>query len=141
MAAIKRRREKRLGFSFIEVLVAAALLVIGFMGIFASLHASALLRETAHETNVAMFKLQTVVEHIFSMPFDDVTTLMPQGEPIDVMGLTNPDENPDFALTGEAMTIAYEDPAADPLKFTVNITWESRLGTARHSSISSGRVR
>lgn len=141
MSARRRERSAESGFTFIEVLVAVTLLVIGFLGIFASLHASGLLRETAHETNVAMFKLQTATEFMFSLAFDDMTTTMPEGTPIDIMKLTDSNANNDFVLNNEVMTVAYEDPAADPLKFTVTLTWDSRMGTGRSASISSGRVR
>jgi len=141
MSAKRRKRSAESGFSFIEVLVAVTLLVIGFMGIYASLHASALLRETAHETNVAMFKLQTAMEYMFSLAFDDMTTTLPEDTPIDIMALTDSNANNDFVLNNEVLTVAYEDPAADPLKFTFTITWDSRMGTPRSASISSGRVR
>ena len=96
---------------------------------------------TSHETNTAMFKLQTATEFMFSLAFDDMTTTMPEGTPIDIMKLTDSNANNDFVLNNEVMIVAYEDPAADPLKFTVTLTWDSRMSSARSASISSGRVR
>ncbi|MHC4712539.1 MAG: type IV pilus modification PilV family protein [Planctomycetota bacterium] len=137
----RSRKSGRRGFSFIEVLAAVALLVIGFMGMFASLHTSALLRETANETNVAMFKLQTTMEFLYGIPFDDVVTTLPEGTPIDLATLIDSEVNNDLTLNNEAITIAYEDPAADPLKFTISIAWTARAGNPRSANISSGRVR
>lgn len=137
----EKRGKNRAGFSFIEVLAAVTLLVIGFMGMFASLHTSALLRETANETNVAMFKLQTAMEFAFGLPFDDVVTTLPEATPIDLTALTDSNVNNDLPLNNEVILIDYEDPAADPLKFTITMTWTSRAGTARSAMVSSGRVR
>jgi hypothetical protein len=141
MGILQGRRAPRGGFTFIEIMVATALLMIGFMGMFASLHASALLRETANETNVAMFKLQMTMEYLFGLPFDDVVTTLPEGTAVDLAALVDSNVNNDLPLNNESITIDYEDPAADPLKFTITITWTARPGNARSASISSGRVR
>jgi len=135
------KRGARSGFTFTEVLVAVTLLVIGFMGIYASMHSSALVRETAHETNVAMFKLQTTVEYMFGIPFDDLTTALPEGQAIDIEALAEGAGSNGFVLSNETVTVDYEDPTADPLKFTVTMTWNSRLGNARTATISSARGR
>ena len=141
MSILCRKASSRAGFTFIEVLVAVALLVIGFLGLYSSFHASALLRETANETNAAMFKLQTTVEYLFSLPFDDITTVLPQDAPIDITALMDSDTANDYWLNNESVTIFYEDPLADPLKFTVTVNWNSRTGSPRSKSVSSGRVR
>ena len=137
----RSRRHGQGGFSFVEVLISVRLLLIGFMGIYASFQASGLLRETADETNVAMFKLQTANDYIFSLAFDDITTSMPAGTPVNIMAMTDSNTVNDLQLSNEVMTVAYENPAADPIKWTITLTWDSRMGTARSASISSGRVR
>lgn len=126
-------------FTFVEVLAAVSLLVIAFLGVFASFRSSGLLREATNETNRAMFKLQAVMEFAFGQPFDDVTTLLPPGEPIDIPGLT--DGAGDFQLSNEQIIVTYDDPGADPLHFTITITWTSRLGTQRSESLSCARAR
>ena len=141
MKHMGRKRRAAAGYTFIEVLVAITLLVVGFLGLYASLNASSLLRETANETNIAMFKLQNTMEYTFNLPFDDIVTTLPEGVPIDIAALTDGDSSNDYSLNNEVITIAYEDPAADPLKFTITINWSTRMGNARSASISSGRVR
>jgi len=134
-------RHSRRAFTFVEVLVAIALLTIGFLGVYASLNTSALLRETSNETNIAMFKLQATMEYLFSLPFDSVTTVLPAGAPLDIAALTDSNPGNDFKLSNEQITIAYVDPAADPLYFRITLTWTSRTGTDRVETISCGRAR
>lgn len=138
---IERLRRGTLGFTFIEVLIAVTLLIIGFLGLFASMHSSARLRETSHETSIAMFKLQRTNEFLFGLPFDDIITTLPADTVIDIAALTDSDVNNDDPLNGEQITISYEDPAADPLKFTISIAWTTRFGNQRQANLSSGRVR
>lgn len=129
------------GFTLLEVLIAAVLLVIGFMGVFASLHASAQLREAADETNTAMFKLQGTVEYAFGLPFDQVTTTLPHATPVVIPGVNDAGAADGFVLQGEQITVAYDDPAADPLRFRVTITWTSRLGNPCSETVSCARSR
>jgi len=129
------------GFSLVEVMVAAALLVVGFLGIFSTFHSCAALREAACETNRAMFELQAVVEYIFSRPFDEVTTILPDGAPAVVPGLTDGTPHGGMELADKEIIVTYEDPAADPLKFSVTIAWTSRLGGTRLETISCARAR
>ncbi len=133
------RRER--AFTFIEVLAAVTVMVVGFLGLYLSFNASGALRESARETNTAMFKLQSTMEYLFSVPFDDITTVLPQGTPIDIVALTDSSPGNDFRLNGESITIEYIDPAADPIKFRIDIDWNTRFGTPRHASISSARMR
>ena len=141
MSALRKTRRKDGGFSLVEVMVAAMLLVVGFLGIFSTFHSCAVLRETANETNRAMFELQAVVEYIFSRPFDEVTTILPDGAPATVPGLTDGSPHGGLELADKDIVVTYDDPAADPLHFTVTICWTSRLGTRRTESISCARAR
>jgi hypothetical protein len=135
-------RKRAAAFTFVEVLVAVTLMVIGFLGVYASMYASALLRETANETNVAMFKCQATMEYIFSLPFDQITTVFPPGTPVNVSPFidSNPENN--FILSGEQVVVTYPNgPGVDPIHFVVTITWTSRLGTQRTESLSTARAR
>jgi Tfp pilus assembly protein PilV len=136
-----RLRRNRGAFTFVEVLVATTLLIIGFLGVYASLYASGMLRETSNETNIAMFKLQSTMEYLFSVPFDDVTTKLPAATAINIVALTDSNPYNDFKLSNEKITVAYVDAKADPLNFTITINWKSRMGTTRVESISSARAR
>ena len=134
----KRRGD---GFTFIEVIVAITVMVLAFMGLYGSMQASALLRETAKETNVASFKLQNSMEYLFSVPFDDIPTILPPDTPFDIVSLMDSVAGNDFRLSNEQIKIQYEDLNVDPIKFTITITWNSRLGTPRTASLSSARMR
>lgn len=134
-----RRREG--GFTLVEVLVAAVILVIGFLGLFSSFHASSKLREATNETNKAMFKLQAVQEYIFGLPFDDITTDLPDGQVADVPVLTDPQPGGGFLMPNEEIVVTYDDTSADPLQFHILITWSSRLGNQRSERLSCARAR
>jgi Tfp pilus assembly protein PilV len=136
-----KRKQRTGGFTFIEVIVGITVMVLGFLGLYASLQASGRLRESAKETNIAMFKLQTTMEYVFSVPFDDITTLLPPDTPIDIVALTDSTTGNDYRLNNEQIILAYEDPSGDPLKFTATITWDTRFGTPRRASLSSARMR
>ncbi len=136
-----RTRNGAKGFTFIEVLVGITLIVIGFLGLYASLLASGRLRESSKETNVAIFKLETTMEYLFSVPWDDITTLLPEGTPVDIVAITDSTAGNDFRLNNEQISLHYEDPSADPIKFTVTINWNTRFGTPRQASLSSARMR
>ncbi len=138
---MKRPRDTR-GFTFVEVLVAITLMIIGFLGIYASLFSSSMLRETANETNIAMFKLNTTAEYLFTIPFDTITTRFPEGAVVDVNAFVDSDPNNDFSLSAEQVTVNYPNGIdADPLHFVVTINWTSRMGTVRTESISTARAR
>jgi hypothetical protein len=137
----KRRRRGAGGFTLIETFAAMALMTIGFLGFYATIHASSRLRETADETNIAVFKLQTVAEHIYSIPFDDVTAAMPDGGAVDLTALVDSLPENDFSLMDEQVRVTYDDPFADPLRFNVAITWTSRLGGARAEHVAGMRAR
>ena len=141
MRIIRKHRGRSGGFTLVEVMVAAMLLVVGFLGIFSTFHSSAVLRETANETNRAMFELQAVVEYIFSRPFDEVTTILADGVPASVPGLTDGTPHGGLELADKQIIVTYDQPAADPLHFTVTITWASRSGSERTETISCARMR
>jgi len=141
MENVLRQRQRRAAFSYLETTMALFMLISGFLGIYASFEASSQVRETANETNVAMFKLQTVLETVFELPFDDITAKLAQGPPILLENITDslPDNN--FKLRDEVITISYLDPTTDPLFFTAQITWTSRSGVPRHEEISCARAK
>ncbi len=141
MKGLEGIRTKRRAFSLVEIMAATMLLVIGFLGIFATFHSSAKLREAAEETNMAMFELKSVVEYIFGRPFDHVTTLLPDGAVAEIPGVTDRGPHAGLDLADKELVVTYDDPSADPLHFTVTITWMSRLGTQRTESISTARAR
>lgn len=136
---MNRRRQS--GFTFIEVIVAITVMILGFLGLYESFQASGRLREAARETNIAMFKLQTTMEYLFCVAFDDITTVLPEGAPIDIVTLADSVEGNDYRLNNEQIAIAYENPAMDPIKFTITINWDTRFGTPRQASLSSARMR
>lgn len=141
MSTLGNRRKRRAGLSYVETCMAIAILIVGFLGLYSSLEASGMIRETANETNVAMFKLQTALEHLFSMPFDDIPDILVEGQPIRFEQLTDSLPDNDFQLRDERITVAYINTAADPLYFTVRIDWTSRSGVARTEEISCARAR
>lgn len=81
------------------------------------------------------------MEHIFTMPFDDITVVLKEGEPVVFEELTDSLPDNDFRLRDEEVTVDYENPASDPLYFTVTATWTSRSGVARAEQISCARAR
>jgi len=135
------RVRKVAGFSYLETTMALFMLIVGFLGIYASFETSAVVRETANETNVAMFKLQTVQETVFSMAFDDVAVKLPPDTPILLENITDSLPANDFKLRDEAITVSYLDPTSDPLFFTAKINWTSRSGVPSHEEISCARGR
>lgn len=141
MAARKQSRKRRDGFSYLETAMALFMLIVGFLGIYSSFDVSAQVRETANETNVAMFKLQTAMETVFSVPFDDITETLSADESIQFEKITDSLPANDFKLRDEDVTISYKDTTTDPLYFTVKIAWTSRSGVPRTEEISCARAR
>jgi prepilin-type N-terminal cleavage/methylation domain-containing protein len=135
------KRRGKTGFTFIEVMVAITVMILGFLGLYESFQASGRLREAARETNVAMFKLQMTMEYLFCVPFDDITTILPEGATIDIVTLMDSSAGNDYRLNGEQITVAYENSAMDPIKFTITVDWNTRFGTPRQASLSSARMR
>jgi len=140
MSGRQRIRRQR-GFTLLEVFVAVALLVVGTLGMYASIRASAILKETAGETNAAMFKLQATVEYIMGMPFDEIVKVFPDGTAVAVETLVDSLGENDRTLQDEQVCVTYRDHAADPLFFTVTVTWTSRSGTPRSEHLSAARAR
>jgi Tfp pilus assembly protein PilV len=71
------RRKGERAFTFVEVMASVALLMVGFLGAYATMTSCGALRETSAETNIAVFKLQTAMEYLLVVSFNDINKLPP----------------------------------------------------------------
>ena len=68
------------GLSFIEVMVAITVLLIGILGVFSTITATHNASKRITDKNTAARKLQTVMEIVQAVPFGDVMATVPPGQ-------------------------------------------------------------
>jgi len=118
-------QRRRTGFSFIEVMIALAVVAVTMLAFQSAWVSSLKLSRTSKQMNVANFKLQAVMEMIKGTAFDKVTTDFPDGGEIDLATVIDSNFQNNFTLLDEQVVATYVDPNAEPLEVTVTITWAS----------------
>lgn len=121
---------KRLeGFSLLELVIAVALLTSTALA--ATLVLVPVARETRlrREVGVASAAAKRVLEKIQAMPFNEIVTVYPQSY---VEALPQ--------LPAGSILVQYEDPAADPLRVQVQLSWDSGEIGAMQRTFSTVRT-
>lgn len=126
-------RKRVAGFTFIEVVIATVILAVAALVAFPTMLSFFELSDSAHEENVATHDLMAAVEDIHCTPFALVTTTYPDGGVIAKYTRLH--------LRDEQITVAYDDPAADPLIVSVTATWSDSKGRPRQETYRCVRTR
>lgn len=102
------------GFTLLELIITISILTVATLCSVPL--AVKISRQTrlSREAHVANTEIQKVVDDILSIPFDSITTVYPPGTQIALEGIQN-----------SSIGVSYEDPAADPLKIQITLTWEN----------------
>ena len=132
------------GFTFLELLLVAFVLLIAASGIIGSYVWTHFLSQRARETMMANDDLRDMMEHIHATAFTALPTLFPSGQAnangyqTIVSGQTGGVPNP-FILPGETMTVTYPSQTATRREVLVTVTWSSR-GGQRSASLAGLRT-
>lgn len=106
------------GFTLVELMIALAFIAVGLLGAILANTAIQQRSEGAYQRMVATQDAHRVIEQMRNTSStgnfpQNVTATFPNGGA--VAGFNN--------LTNEQVTVAYTNPAADPLDITVTTTW------------------
>lgn len=126
----KRHKSAPRGFTLIEVLITMivfATAILSLMGVYGNLAA---LRETGRNINQAMADAGSVLEMIRENAGSGLATVTATD------WTTWAQNNSLTSLSDEAVTVSYQDVAADPLNVTVQVAWTER-GRARSATLQS----
>jgi prepilin-type N-terminal cleavage/methylation domain-containing protein len=121
-----RRSRRCEGLTFIEILIATAVLAIAAVVAFPTMLSFVALSDSAREKNVATHDLMIAAEDLGSTPFAVVTTTYVNGQEIPKFRALH--------LPKESIVVSYVDPAADPLIITLTMTWNDSKGR-RHQEV------
>lgn len=114
----RRNFFKPKGFTLLELMIAVVVIGLGLLGMLLANTYIQTTSEAAHERMTATQDAHQVIELMRNVSATgnfpgNVTGAYPNGGT--VSGFTN--------LSGEAVTVAYTDPTADPLDITVTASW------------------
>ena len=124
-----------------EIMVAAAVFVVGLAALLSGLLSAVYFMEHSRETTIAVSDLRTIMEHIRSTPFSDLTTNFPNAVQDGPTGNNYPAIVGGYALHNEHITVTYTDPSTDPLEINVSLTWQDKRGRSYSSSMSTYMTR
>ncbi|MBI3615498.1 MAG: type II secretion system protein [Candidatus Omnitrophica bacterium] len=121
---------KRHGFTLIEILVTVSIFVIttaALVGFYVSIAA---MNESSRNMTRAMADARAVLEQIRNVSIGGLAAVTGTGWTAWATA------NNLTSLNNEAVTVAYVNPAADPLDVTVTINWSER-GRARFAAVNT----
>ena len=128
------------GFTLIELVLAASLLLIGVMAAFSSQLSSMNLSRASRESNTAMTDIQTAMDEVLLQPIDQIPTagFYPPNQPI--AAYTN------LNLNGETVTPSYPNyggvgPVPDPLEIVLSMTWKDWRGRRMAIQLATVKAR
>ena len=112
------------GFTLLEVIIALGILLVGAVGALSlfsyGFRAITISKHITAATNIARARL----EEIRNLPFEDITTVYPDGSVFPV-------ENPSLP-EGATWTVSYPDGTeADPLRISLVVSWQEGDRTGR----------
>ncbi len=111
------------GFTFVEMIVAMAVLATGALIAFPTMLSFFDLSRTARDENIATHDLSSAAEDLIATPFSQIVVSYPDGQPIPKFT--------DLHLNEQRVLVSYDDVAADPLVITLSATWSDHRGRDR----------
>jgi hypothetical protein len=119
-------RKKNKGFSLIELMAGAFVLVVIILVLWEIYSTSVNYIIMAKELRIATDDLQDVMERMQAINFSNITTLFPDGASV------NQDMVGGFDLDNESIVVRYPQGAGmDPLQIEVEINWTGKRGNPR----------
>ena len=106
------------GFTFVEVVVAMALIALALGGSYRLLHITMQSRQVAHEYYVATLMANNRIEHAKSVTFANLTLLREDRAPVDELGIS--DVNGRYLRTTEIETNWIGQPRLTRITVTVH---------------------
>ena len=122
---MRQKSIRKNGFSLIELMISAAILVAAVLPIFMLFYYYLVAMEISRNTTIAVSDAAFILESMRStdpVVIADVVALYPQAT--DFTGRIG---SVPTKLTDEVVTVAYQDPDADPLVVTVTVTWKDQV--------------
>ncbi|MBI3318309.1 MAG: type II secretion system protein [Candidatus Omnitrophica bacterium] len=108
------------GFTLIEATVAALLVGIGIVGLMAAFASGLILLESSHNMAVASSDARSVFEEMRRSAGSGLNPVVTKNWTAWAQG------NGLTTLTNEQITVAFENPNADPVQATVTVRWSER---------------
>lgn len=107
------------GMSLIELIISMSILSVVLLAMIYGMLINNRLQHNSRLRDRAVADLESVRERLLSAPFEDVTTLYPNGSTIPALN----------NVPGEIITITYpsNDPSEDPMRIMITVQWRNNL--------------
>jgi len=138
----------RAGFSLLEVVIATAILTLGAIVVYPTLFTYMEWSRMAHEDNLALHDLEAAAERLRGMPVSQILSYYPPpntattrespNRSVFVVRLTEYDG---LHLTNQQMDLEYYAPNADPLVYSLRISWTDFLRRSREKIFTTAVAR
>lgn len=141
-SASPRQAVARRGATFVELLLALLVFIVGLGGVLGAFLAANELGEHAQEVMVVLDDLKDVLEEIHATPFESLPTRFPAG--VANGGANNPYATMvgGYTLPAEQITITYPAQSSDRAELVATLTWvhRSRLRALHLSTIRTSTL-
>jgi len=133
--------KNRKAMTLVEVLMATLVFLIAVPSILQGLIGIMAVADNAKDRNIATTDLQSMLESIKAVPFDDVVTRFPDN--IANGPVSNPYSNitGNYTLDNEQITVRYANPGSDPLEINTTVSWRDKRGGGRNALMHTFRTR
>jgi len=119
---MRQKSIRKNGFSLVELMISAAILVAAILPIFMLFYYYLITMETSRNTTIAVSDAASILESMRSTnPFTIASVVNNySGDVTGKIGYIT-------KLKTEVVTVSYSDPNADPLEVTVRVDWNDEL--------------
>jgi prepilin-type N-terminal cleavage/methylation domain-containing protein len=130
------RKRARSGFTLVEVMIVAALILIAVLGLWQSFTGALKLSVTARELTTAIDDARDMIVRLQTTSFGSLPALYPDGASV------NPSDVGGFTLTNEQIVITYSGgTSGDVLNIVVTVSWTGVDGHNRSEEFMCMRAR
>jgi prepilin-type N-terminal cleavage/methylation domain-containing protein len=138
----------RAGFSLLEVVIATSILTVGAIVVFPTLFAYMEWSRMAHEDNLALHDLEAAAERLRGMPVSQILSYYPppgsattRESPRRTVFVVRLTEYDGLHLPNQQMDLEYYAPTADPLVYSLRVTWSDFLRRSRERIFTTAIAR
>ncbi len=129
-------RQRRAGFTLVEVLGAIAVIVLASIGLLTAYQSTLHLNEVAQQSSLALNDLKDMMERLKSTPFAQLQANFPNGTVNGTAGTPQEYTNiiGGYTLQNEQITVTHSPAVtSDPRELIVQVTWTNRGRTYQRS--------